>query len=91
MLIAETGFSFPSGHSMIAIVFFFGLVYLLVPQKHKKLGTIIALFVSLFIGFSRIYLRVHWFSDVMFGFLFGAIVIILEDFLYKRIKSKETI
>lgn len=71
-LAVESGFSFPSGHSMAAMAFF-GLIVWLVwhyEQDHRRrllltaaLGIVIVL-----IGVSRIYLGVHYASDVLGGF-----------------------
>lgn len=71
-LVAETGFSFPSGHSMAAMAFF-GLVVWLVwhyeRDRHKRAVLTCAFgFLILMIGISRIYLGVHYASDVLGGF-----------------------
>ncbi len=71
-LVTETGFSFPSGHSMVAMAFFGLLVWLV--WKYEKDRTMrfacCAGFslVILLIGISRIYLGVHYASDVLAGF-----------------------
>lgn len=71
-LVAETGFSFPSGHSMAAMAFF-GLVVWLVwryePDRRMRTALTCAFgFLILMIGISRIYLGVHYASDVIGGF-----------------------
>lgn len=74
-LITETGYSFPSGHSMTAIVFYGMLAYLLMLFFEKSFAKIITLlgFAALIItiGVSRIYLGVHYPSDVLAGFSAG--------------------
>lgn len=74
-LIAETGYSFPSGHSMVSMAFYGYLIYLIYKNvRNKKLRwTLIACFslLILIIGMSRIYLGVHYTSDVFAGFLFS--------------------
>lgn len=71
-LVEETGFSFPSGHSMAAMAFF-GLVIWLVwryePDRRRRnlLAGVFSLII-LMIGVSRIYLGVHYASDVIGGF-----------------------
>lgn len=72
-LIDETGYSFPSGHSMVSTAFYGFIIYLIYNNvKNKKIRfTLIALLsiLILTIGTSRIYLGVHYTSDVIAGFL----------------------
>jgi len=68
--------SFPSGHSMMSAVVYLTLAALVVRLMEKKrlkgyaLGVAIAL--TLLVGLSRIYLGVHWPSDVLAGWSAGA-------------------
>ena len=72
-IIQENGYSFPSGHSMISMAFYGYLIYLI--YKHVKNKYIKWISISLLsiliclIGISRIYLGVHYTSDVLGGFL----------------------
>lgn len=72
-IINETGYSFPSGHSMISMAFYGFLIYLIyknIKNKCLKFTLIISLFILIIsIGLSRIYLGVHYTSDVFAGFL----------------------
>lgn len=72
-IIEETGYSFPSGHSMISMAFYGYLIYLIykyVENKYVKWILISLLIVLIcLIGVSRIYLGVHYTSDVLGGFL----------------------
>lgn len=76
-LVNETSFSFPSAHAVISVVFYGFIIYLLLPKiKNKKLKALKILTASLlvlFIGFSRIYLGVHYLSDVLAGYIIGLV------------------
>ena len=80
-IINETGYSFPSGHSMISMAFYGFLIYLIYKYvKNKKLKYISITLISIliiFIGISRIYLGVHYTSDVLAGFLFSISYLII--------------
>lgn len=78
-LIQEGGYSFPSGHAMMSVVFY-GMVgyfiYKLCRKKWQKIIISITTLIIIFlIGFSRIYLGVHWTSDVIAGWLIGFLVL----------------
>ncbi len=72
-IINETGYSFPSGHSMVSMAFYGFLIYLIykyVKNKYLKIFSICGMsLLIVMIGISRIYLGVHYTSDVIGGFL----------------------
>lgn len=74
-IIHETGYSFPSGHSMGSFVFYGMIAYLLVQQSNTRVQKVISICVMalliFMIGISRIYLGVHYPSDVLAGFAAG--------------------
>ena len=67
VLMHETGFSFPSGHA-IAAVLTAAAVWVLLRTKRSVLLHVLLLLYILIIGWSRVYLGVHWVSDVLAGY-----------------------
>lgn len=69
------GFSYPSGHAMMAVIFYGMLAYFLIRAvDSRRLRVFIvcaAALIVIMIGFSRIYLGVHYISDVAAGFAGG--------------------
>jgi len=90
-IIEETGFSFPSGHSMASFTLYAMLTYLL--WRHIRSGRgrtivlVVAAVVILMIGMSRIYLGVHYPSDVLGGYLISACWIALCIAVYRRTRG----
>lgn len=80
-LIDESGYSFPSGHSMVSAAFYGFFIYLIyknVKNKYLKWGLVSFLsFLIISIGVSRIYLGVHYTSDVLAGFLISISYLII--------------
>lgn len=85
-------FSFPSGHATSAFIFYGLLAYLLwktnLPKALKLVFGILLILFSLLIGFSRIYLRVHYPSDVLAGFCIGFAWLLLTIYLFERLKKQ---
>jgi len=80
-IINESGYSFPSGHSMVSTAFYGFLIYLIyknIKNKYLKYGLIVILsLLIIWIGMSRIYLGVHYTSDVVAGFLISISYLII--------------
>lgn len=72
-LIEQGGYSFPSGHAMVSMSFYATMTYLIMKNKDKNKKTlwILSFLIIALIGFSRIYLGVHWPTDVLMGYLLG--------------------
>lgn len=86
MIIKETGFSFPSGHSMMIFAFFALTIHFVCNfVKNKPLRiTLISIFAVIIpaIGFSRIYLGVHYLTDIIAGFLISFVIVMIFMMLY---------
>lgn len=90
-LIVENGYSFPSAHAMISIAFYGFLIFLINKQKIKPALKIIStalLSVLIFlIGLSRVYLGVHYATDVICGFIIGLICLEIYITIINKKKS----
>ncbi|MCI9017012.1 MAG: phosphatase PAP2 family protein [Clostridia bacterium] len=91
-IINESGYSFPSGHSMVSMAFYGFIIYLVYHNVENKkvkwfLCTILTMLIPL-IGISRIYLGVHYTSDVIGGFCLSmAYLIIYTKIVSKQVKN----
>lgn len=85
------GYSFPSGHSFSSVVFYGMLAYIgykNIKNDFLKWSLIVFLFILAgLVGFSRIYLKLHYASDVIAGFSLGVIWLFLAKWiLFGRVK-----
>ena len=93
-LVEESGYSFPSGHSMASMAFYGLIIYFIFKNiKNKTARNSICVTLSMlifFIGISRIYLGVHYASDVIAGFLISiSYLIVYVTCILKLIGIKE--
>jgi membrane-associated phospholipid phosphatase len=90
-LTAVSGLSFPSGHAMMSFSFYGLIIYLVFENvKRKSLRYLICLMLFVLmhlIGLSRVYLHVHYASDVLAGFAMGTIWLIICLFILKKIEN----
>lgn len=77
-----SGYSFPSGHSTIIVVFFVSLLFII---NKKEFLSILAIFAIIAVPVSRVVLGAHFISDVIAGLLLGSIVVDFMKVYYKKI------
>ena len=89
-LIEMTGYSFPSGHAMVSMAFYGLLIYIIYRLvKNKKVRNtliIINVLIIILIGISRVYLGVHYLSDVLTGYSISIIYLLLLIKLLNKYK-----
>ncbi len=90
-LIIEKGFSFPSGHSSVAVAMFGSLYWWLYSHPGRFRVWLVTAFMVLLsillIGFSRLYLGVHYPSDVLAGFSLGTGCLVLTATVVSNIRT----
>lgn len=84
----EESFSFPSGHATFGFIFYGTLAYFIwlstLPKIWKYITMTFLITLSLTIGFSRVYLRVHFPSDVLGGFCLGYSWLFLMIYAFRK-------
>ncbi|TGD82777.1 phosphatase PAP2 family protein [Hymenobacter wooponensis] len=91
-LVSASGLSFPSGHAMISASFYGLLIYLVQVHVRSKalrwgLTTGLAVLIIL-IGLTRVYLRVHYATDVLAGFTAGLVWLVVAIPLLRQLEIK---
>ena len=95
MLITENGYSFPSGHSMASMAFYGFIIYLIChsnwSKKSKMISNLLLSILILLIGISRIYLGVHYASDVIAGFSISMAYLLIYIYFVEKNKRWEDV
>jgi undecaprenyl-diphosphatase len=87
-LVPVKSLSFPSGHAGDTMLVFLSLALLVAPPRYRTIAVIVALTASAAIGISRPMLGVHWPSDVVGGWAFGAAWVLLSLAAAERFKQR---
>jgi len=85
--------SFPSGHVVFYTVFFGFLIAIMtknkmIPRIVRMVVVTISAILIILIGFSRLYLGAHWISDVIGGYAFGGILLMILLYFYDKPELK---
>lgn len=82
--INHIGYSFPSGHSTVGVAFYTTIAYIISSNtSNVVLMVMIGFLVGLLIAVSRIYLGVHWASDVLVGIMLGIVCAFWAIYLFR--------
>ncbi|MFS0560074.1 phosphatase PAP2 family protein [Terribacillus sp. 179-K 1B1 HS] len=85
-LVDGEGFSFPSGHSMMSFITYGIILYFLwhfLKNSQRYTAAFLAALIVLLVGFSRYVLRVHYLTDVLAGYAYGMVFLLIWILLYK--------
>jgi undecaprenyl-diphosphatase len=89
-----TNFSFPSGHAFMSVAFYGLLIWFtaitITDKWRQKVIIVFLLLLILLIGFSRIYLRVHYTTDILAGFTLGFTWLIISLMTMNEIQLRKT-
>lgn len=88
-LVSRNGYAFPSGHAIMSLIFYgmisYGFFKMFKKWWLKLLLVILAIVLIFIVGFSRVYLGVHWISDILAGWTLGiAFLILLITFFTQK-------
>jgi len=91
-LVDVKSYSFPSGHAMVGLIVYFMIAYLIMEDVKSRAGKIIIAGITaillLLIGASRIILQVHYPTDVLGGYAFGYLWVVIWILLYNYFKKR---
>lgn len=91
-LIEQGGYSFPSGHSMNCLVSFGILIYLLLRYcENRRLAKLLSFglgLLTILIGFSRVYVGVHYPTDIIGGWSLGIAVLVAMIYAFEKFDSR---
>jgi undecaprenyl-diphosphatase len=86
-LLEEDGFSFPSGNAMVGTSFYLFSAFLLYQRYQKPWILWIGTILPFFLGISRVYVGVHYPSDILAGFSIGLAFCVCLAVIYKTLDS----
>lgn len=88
----ESGYSFPSAHAALSFAFLGFIVFVIwrsrLSRPVRLMASLACIFLGVLIGFSRLYLGVHFLSDVLAGYVVGALCVSLAVWATKALEKK---
>ena len=90
-LYLESSSSFPSGHATIAMALYGFILYTLWKHNKHHLKNPLIIFLAILIpliGLSRLYLGVHYLSDVLVGYIIGFIWVVISLYIKKKLNRR---
>lgn len=85
------GYSFPGGHTLVSTLTYglaAALIYHSASPKYRNIAWLIAIPLIILIAFSRLYLGVHWFTDILGGITLGTAFVALGMLFYRRFETR---
>lgn len=89
----ENGFSFPSAHAALSVALYGFLLWLIwdsLSPVQKRIKAVAVSVLIIAIGFSRLYLGVHYLSDVLAGYLLGGIFVVVGIKITRKLRERPT-
>ncbi|ANC77576.1 hypothetical protein ABE65_012520 [Fictibacillus phosphorivorans] len=91
-LLEEDGFSFPSGNAMVGTTFYLFAAVLVYQRFQKRWILVVGVILPFLLGLTRVYVGVHYPSDILAGFALGIVtVIVLSKLTDKSAKQLESV
>jgi undecaprenyl-diphosphatase len=92
LLFEAKGLSFPSGHALMSVTFYGLMIYIvynspIVGRPWKVLWIVLLVVLIIMIGMTRIYLRVHYASDVIAGYSMGFLWLVFAVWMLNRMEK----
>ena len=86
ILVNAHNYSFPSGHSTMSMAMALGVYFVFAAKTQKRtLLLVVTILWAILVGFSRIYLNVHWCSDVLAGWSLGVVCAVVAQTILSKI------